>query len=303
MTKKIAIIGTTISLHDAPYDDPDWEIWGLNGGYIVLQQKRWDKWFDLHDLDILKEIHHDEYLPFLKSAGDRLYMNKKYEEFPDANVFPYNDLVSKYGNYFTNTIAWLIALAIEQEPEEIGIWGVNMACDTEYFHQRPCCEYFMGIAEGKGIKVTIPESSELLKGTHLYGVEDLPSIMKKMPNKEREVMADAHDADRRIQELQGNLNWINGYIECMNGTRDIVDKIGNKKDKQNIIDFYDARFSDFRVETTKINEDLQYFTDRVKYMNGAKDLINWVKLNFPFPMDEGPVRRYKKIGGAYNGKQ
>ena len=139
MSKKIAIIGTTTSLQDAPYNDESWEIWGLNGAYMAVP--RWTRWFDMHDMSILKQHHQPAYFDFLDKAGDKLMLNKKYDECPDARVFPYQELVEKYGRYFTNTVSWLIALALEEEDvEEIGIWGVNMAQDTEYAQQRPSCE-------------------------------------------------------------------------------------------------------------------------------------------------------------------
>lgn len=57
----------------------------------------------------------------------------------------------------------MLALAISMEPEEIQLHGVYMADESEYRHQRANAEYLIGFAEGKGIKVTIPNESELLK--------------------------------------------------------------------------------------------------------------------------------------------
>jgi hypothetical protein len=43
--------------------------------------------------------------------------------------------------------------------------------NSEYSHQRPSCEYFIGIAQGRGITVTIPPDCELLKTDFLYGFQ------------------------------------------------------------------------------------------------------------------------------------
>jgi hypothetical protein len=40
---------------------------------------------------------------------------------------------------------------------------VDMRADEEYSYQRANCEYLIGLARGKGIKVHIPEVSPLLK--------------------------------------------------------------------------------------------------------------------------------------------
>ena len=50
-----------------------------------------------------------------------------------------------------------------READEIGLWGVDMKAEDEYAYQRPNIEYWLGIAEGKGIKVHIPEASPILK--------------------------------------------------------------------------------------------------------------------------------------------
>ena len=45
----------------------------------------------------------------------------------------------------------MLAMAIEQKPEAIGIWGVDMSADEEYSHQRPGCHYFIQRAQELGI--------------------------------------------------------------------------------------------------------------------------------------------------------
>lgn len=161
---KIAIVGSAPSSKLlAPYDDPTWEIWGLNFGYNYM--KRWDKFFELHSPMILQANHMDR-LKFLKTP---LYMQTQSPDFPTSIAYPLQQVKQHFGHYFTNTIAYMTALAILQEPEEIGLWGVDMAITEEYIAQRPSCEYFVGWALGAGIKVTIPPESDLCKTAQLYG--------------------------------------------------------------------------------------------------------------------------------------
>ena len=47
-----------------------------------------------------------------------------------------------------------------------------MAVGSEWQNQRPSCEYFIGMAEGMGIKVTIPDEADLLKTRFIYGFEE-----------------------------------------------------------------------------------------------------------------------------------
>jgi hypothetical protein len=92
----------------------------------------------------------------------------------------------------------MLACAILATPEEIAVYGVNMAQDGEYAHQRPSCEYFAGIALGGGIRLSIPQASDLLKCGSLYGVERSPMLVKMAARrKELEVRL----AQARAQEL------------------------------------------------------------------------------------------------------
>ena len=62
-------------------------------------------------------------------------------------------------NGFSNTTVWLIfaaymlALAIYEGVDKVGIWGVDLHCDSEYSYQRPNMEYLIGLARGRGMKV------------------------------------------------------------------------------------------------------------------------------------------------------
>ena len=55
-----------------------------------------------------------------------------------------------------------------------------MALDTEYMEQRPSVEYLLGLAEGRGIKVTVAESSDILKCRSLYAYEDTGMFTAKL---------------------------------------------------------------------------------------------------------------------------
>jgi len=276
---KIAIVGTTSSLQDAPYKDESWEIWGINGAYTVMP--RWDKWFDMHSMEILKANHQPAYFDFLKKAGNNLTLNKTYEEYPEARVFPYQGLVEKHGRYFTNTIAWLIALAIEQEPEEIGIWGVNMAQDTEYAHQRPCCEYFLGMAKGLGITLNIPKASELLKASYLYGVEDTPDFIAKLPDKERELRNFYNEACNELEIKTGNINYVNGYIQAQNEFMTFLDdKVKGKKLRETINGYKVSKDNSMKKEALQLNNEITNWKTKKAQYQGALDLHQYYKTNW-----------------------
>lgn len=92
-------------------------------------------------------------------------------------TYPFDRVIPVCGEYFQSSIAYILALAITEmvthpkiksldmtiEDCEIALYGVDVSPDDEWAYQRACIEFLVGLAIGKGIKVTIPESSALLK--------------------------------------------------------------------------------------------------------------------------------------------
>jgi len=89
----------------------------------------------------------------------------KYAEIPLSEPFPLKECAAKFGYpYFSNTIAYMIAYALLKGAKEIELYGVNQAGSHEYTEERPSVEYWLGIALGMGVKVTINgKNSQLLK--------------------------------------------------------------------------------------------------------------------------------------------
>jgi hypothetical protein len=172
--EKVAIVGKAPSSRDlAPYTDESWEIWTLSDLVPLGQSPRFTRHFELHPFDWLSQ-RQDDYFKWLKGISDEpVYVRSEIEaeQLPAGVALPVDELTAKYGRYFTNTVSWMIATAIEAGPKEIGVWGVDMAQEPEYKAQRPSCEYFLGWARGAGIKVTIPAQSDLLKSARLYGID------------------------------------------------------------------------------------------------------------------------------------
>jgi len=188
---KVAIVGTSPnSFFEAPYKDESWEIWGLNGAYERIP--RYNRWFEIHSVE-----HHRKtgtppgYMEHLQNAASlgRLYTK---EPFPYETLrLPKDKLIEQFGSYFTSTIAWMIGFAIQEGATEIGLWGVDMTGPDEYQKQRAGCEYLLGYAKGKGIKITLPDCCPLLKGA-LYA-DDLFMELDEYEKKSTRALKDAID--------------------------------------------------------------------------------------------------------------
>jgi hypothetical protein len=150
---KIAIVGMSESQHQAPFNDTNWEVWGMmqHAEYRPV----FDRVFEMHPID---DEMVKSYIDKMDDLDAPVYMQEAY--YDGAVKYPFEKVEKEY---FSSTIGYMLALAISENPDEIAIYGVDMASKEEYLHQRANAEYFIGLAQGKGIKVTIPESSPLLK--------------------------------------------------------------------------------------------------------------------------------------------
>lgn len=166
MGLKVAIVGLWSETHGlAHWEDPSWEKWGLAWDTEVFQM---DRAFEIHDAKEWKPWQRKDYVERLAMLP-RLYLQEPYPELPDALRYPIEDVAETVGDYLSSSIAYLMALAIHEGAEEIGLYGVAMEGADEYGYQRPNMEYLVGLARGRGIKVHIPEQSPICKYSGQFG--------------------------------------------------------------------------------------------------------------------------------------
>jgi hypothetical protein len=224
---KLAIVGfATGSVHKAPHQDPEVEAWGINQLWKVAVDKPFDRWFELHSL---YDFYHSNpgHKEFLRNFKGPVYVREQDYQLAlkwgidTAQPFPHRVILDNFRPYFTNTISWLLALAIMMHPEWLGIYGVDMAQDNvlqaEYSQQRPSCEYFLGIAEGQGITLDIPNGCDLLGGSHLYGYEDSGRVLEKMGTRYMELNINKGQLTAQLQQLDSQAQQLRGTISQMDG--------------------------------------------------------------------------------------
>lgn len=214
--RKVAIVGTADTSRDlAPYQDPEWEIWTL--GVWAPHAARCDRVFEVHSLAILErdaESLKDEFNWFRNNQAIEVWMAEPADWVPMAREFPTDTLLKEFGGYFTNSVSWMIALAIYEGVDELALYGVDMAHGTEYAAQRPSCEYYVGLARGQGIPVFIPEQSDLLKCAEPYGLEKSP-LPLSIINRMHSLQSDHAEFTRREQEAILNKVKIEGALEIL----------------------------------------------------------------------------------------
>lgn len=159
--KKVALIGLSPSTHDdAPWDDPEWEVWGLpwDEGYW----HRMDRHFEMHDISLVRKRPTEGYLHRLQTLPC-CYMQQSY--FANIRAYPLEKVIGTIRlDYFNSSIAYMLALAIHEGFERIGLWGIELrGRQSEYDYQRPNAEWLLGFAMGRGIDVEVAKPTTLLR--------------------------------------------------------------------------------------------------------------------------------------------
>lgn len=217
--KEVALLGFAESWKQAPFDDPNVVIVGLNELHKYVP--RWDVWFELHDHETLGVTKRDlsdaeqkRHLEWLSRDHQKpIFMQDCFCDgtFPSAVRYPLDAMCQTFGRYFTSTIGYMLAWAIDQGFQKIGLYGIDLASDVEYMHQRPNAEYLIGLARGMGREVYIPSEAALLKASHLYGYQKAPGESGALKEKVAKYRASMNE--KRDHTL-ATLNTLDGAIQA-----------------------------------------------------------------------------------------
>lgn len=184
--RKIAIVARGGTNCLAPFRDKEWEIWGLPW----ISYPRIDRVFDLHSQRFYDEqpynwLSEGAWLRrHIKEAPDAIaYCEKsRMRLFPNAVEFPFEKVFKEVPfNYFENSIAYMLGLAIVERVDEIGLWGVHMYAGAEAELAHSSVTYLIGLAQGRGIKVTVAPGSPLFMSNYTagrYGVTGGPNMLR-----------------------------------------------------------------------------------------------------------------------------
>jgi hypothetical protein len=175
LSLRIAILGAASdSLIGVPWDSADVEFWAGASFYKFHPRlsSSVDCWFELHNRP---ERLRTGWLGWAIETQQKCYLQEAHPELSRSEAYPLEEIATRFGRYFTSTVAYMMASAIHARAEEIFLFGVDMKVvdelGNEYRDQRPCVEYMIGFAQGLGIDVCIHEQSPLLKADGLYGYE------------------------------------------------------------------------------------------------------------------------------------
>lgn len=213
---KVALVGFAQSSRQlAPYDDPEYAIWGLNQLYRFIP--RATRWFEIHENWHEHVVEGTDHFGWLREAPIPTYMTECVPGIPNSVRYPLERVLALTNHqghtvgldYFTSTVAYMIGLALVEGYQHIDIYGVDLIAREEYRQQKPCLEYWIGVASGMGVEVGIPVQSALLKQSHRYGYEREPRSLVQLSELDRRV----GELKERRHRLQIELAGVDGALK------------------------------------------------------------------------------------------
>jgi hypothetical protein len=163
----------------------------------------------IHEKDLSAYGRNERHVRFLKECDKPLYMlhpeDSVWGPFPSATQYPLDDVEQALGLpwgdkkhlYVTSSPAYMVALVLYEHlmgetVDEIRFAGIELQLGTEYAVQRPCFEFYLGMAIGMGIDVIRPPQGSTLLAAPRYaiddaivGPDDMDPIPIRMPNREQ----------------------------------------------------------------------------------------------------------------------
>lgn len=291
---KVAILGFTQHVHQAPFLDETWALWGLNDLHALIESRAPGvfktprvEWFQIHreawgQFPGARDPQHTEWL---KAQTCPIWMWDHVPEVPASVAYPLHDILQAFPRaYFNNTISWMIALAIHRGYTTIGMWGVDMALDgvhgaSEYSWQRPSVEYFVGQAEGRGITFHIPPESEICKCSYLYGYDNVMPTRSKFLDRLEQLNIQDQEASNEYEAIKRGLHENRGALWALRQVAPEHPKVPELEQREL------ALVNDYEAAKRGIHE-----------IRGAKNNLTWVIRNY-FP-GEGAFQDLPRTPGS-----
>ena len=208
--------------NDAPWNEESWELWSQSEAYKV---PRLTRWFELQTAVRLKAEYPD-YYDWLTKLDKPVHMGRHFPDIPQSIPIQREPFEAEYPREFlSSTVAWMMAEAIDQHSrgnriEVLGLWGYDMAMDSEWFTQRPGIKFFSWVARKHGIHVFVPKGSDLALEPMSYPffLEDpkLAKVRARIKDVQTKLgMADAElrKGEAIMDKTRAAKNYLNGAME------------------------------------------------------------------------------------------
>ncbi len=229
--KRLALVGTASSWSKAPFANPEVDIWchgsatqtaradlqppGLEdllfpepGKASIWKQRipRVTAFFEIHPRDTWFQ-----WADGLNGYGVPVYMHQHFDDVPTSVEYPLAEIEARFPRgLFSCTTTYMIPLGIHLGYKQIGLYGIHVSAETEYFFESPGIHYWCGIAEAMGIEIVVPEESSVLAQSFRYGYEEPPAEIALFEYQLKLLDDEIAKNEKKAQEYRTNKAFLTG---------------------------------------------------------------------------------------------
>lgn len=278
--RSVALVGFASRTRNGVFKSRADEVWTLNMALSsplinkLLPMERVTRLFELHYPAVIK---HPSYSPSSGPLGQwkwltenehefPIYMLEAYPEVHNVVRYPIEEIHQEFGyyllkdhpegyadeqDYITSSMGFMMALAIMEDYDLIELYGIEMQQGSEYFWQKPSGLYWMGVANGRGIKVLLHQNSRLIT-PFLYGYESAEMITQaqieahiiQYSGMQKKMIAELNSNNATLVERQGDgkdveelRTEINGKMRHLIGIDYVLQFLNKLKDQSQLEEF------------------------------------------------------------------
>jgi len=210
----------------AKFIDESWEIWACSPGAFG-RVERCTRFFEVHRWEPGAQWFSPEYCQWLREFEGIVYTGAVIPEIKNHQVYPIKRVEDEFSSYFlTSSLSLMLAVAILEiedarkagkgDPagnDTIGMWGVDMAATEEWNEQRPGCQFFLLEALRRGIRIFVPEESDLLRPMPVYGLSEWDHRYIKTTARMRELNSRRITAEQTAAQCTQEATFLKGATE------------------------------------------------------------------------------------------
>ena len=185
--RSLAIVGSHPDTREnAPFDDPNFEIWLYNEAPMKPEiYSRWDAALQIHLPEVYSATHNwvnEDYWNWLQldhGPDKHIFMHDVDHRVPNSVKYPLDEILAMHKRkYLRSSPAMALALAIYLGYDHVALYGNELSSNTEYAYQAPNYAYWVGFADGRGVRLDVEcWDSEFKKP--IYGYEGELQIPQK----------------------------------------------------------------------------------------------------------------------------
>lgn len=148
------------------------EVWAINALGDIVQC---DRVFHMDDVRVQEAraaaapaSNIAAMLPWLKAHPGPIYTSIPHPDYPGTVAYPLEDVINELGcsGYFNSTAAYAVALAVAIGVKKITLFGFDFTYPNAHQAEagRACVEYYLGMAQARGILIGLPNTTSLMDG-------------------------------------------------------------------------------------------------------------------------------------------